>query len=86
MCSERNGAPPALWPGTLPLFCFHQVGEDVIDARAVAFTLGLEPSENFRVEERGQRTVQGLRPSGPTPPHWKLDIGFPGLWLHLQFE
>jgi len=65
MCSERNGAPPALWSGTLPLFGFHQVGEDVVDACQVAFTLGLEPSEHFRVEADTHRYL----PPDVAQPH-----------------
>lgn len=38
------------------LFRFHEVGEDVIDAGQVAFTLGLEPTENLRVKPGAHRS------------------------------
>ena len=33
----------------------HQVGEDIVDARQVAFALGPEPGENLRVEADAHR-------------------------------
>ncbi len=40
---------------TLPLFRFHEIGEDIVNAGQVAFTLGLEPSENLRVKPDAHR-------------------------------
>ena len=51
MGTQRN----ALWPGLLPSLRFHQVGEDIVDARQVAFSLGPEPGENLRVKADARR-------------------------------
>lgn len=46
----RHRSYLVLLSGTLALLRFHQVCQDIIDARQVAFTLGFEPGDNLRVQ------------------------------------
>lgn len=61
-----------LLPGTLPLFRFHEVGEDIVDAGQMAFTLGLEPSENLRIKPDTHR----YSPSDVAQPHQLRQLFF----------
>ena len=49
-----------------PALCFHQVCEDVIYARQVAFAFGLQPIENSRIEAHAYRH---LPPDVPQSHH-----------------